>query len=243
MVFFISDVHLGYFDRDREREREELLVAVLDRISEDCGALYIVGDLFDYWFEYKKVIPKFFLKTLSAFYSMRKKGIEIEYLMGNHDFGHIDFFQKELGIPIYKDDIEREILGKRFYISHGDGKAHNDGPYLFLKKILRSPISMKLYQKLHPDFGIGLASGSSKKSRTYTDKKDYGMSDGMFEFAEKKIAEGFDYVVMGHRHRRIYHDFGRGKYINLGDWFSNPAIGRFDGAEFSLVPVNEFLSP
>jgi len=242
MIYFISDVHLGYYKREREIEREELLVALLNRISEDCDTLFIVGDLFDYWFEYKKVIPKSFLRTLATLYQMRNRGIKIEYIMGNHDFGHIDFFELELGIHIYKDDIERNLFGKRFYISHGDGKAHNDGPYLFLKKVLRSPFSMKLYQKLHPDFGIRLASGSSKKSRTYTDKKDYGMSDGMIEFAEKRISEGFDYVVMGHRHRQIFHRFNKGAYINLGDWFSNPAFGRFDGTEFSLVHVNEFLS-
>jgi UDP-2,3-diacylglucosamine hydrolase len=251
MVYFISDVHLGIETRRKDIIRENLLLDFLDCIAGDCRRLYIVGDLFDYWFEYKTVIPKFFYRTLSKLYDLRHKGIEIKYVMGNHDFGHffhskkpsapLSFFEDELDIPIIKDDFDEIIDGKRFFISHGDGKAYNDGVYNAIKKILRSPLNLYLYKKLHPDCGIGLASRSSKKSRSYTDSKDYGPRDGLEDFALKKIDEGFDFVVMGHRHRLVCKEHGKGLYINLGDWLRIPHYGAFDGDRLHLLKVEDLL--
>lgn len=241
MYYFISDIHLGYFDRETDKIREDKLLAFLDKIGKDCETLYILGDLFDYWFEYKTVIPKYFYRTLSALRSLREKGINVEYLIGNHDFGHRDFFPKEIGINVYWDDIERTIAGKRFYLSHGDGKSNNDMGYRILKKILRSKFNQWLYFKIHPDCGIPMASSSSQKSRAYTDKKNFGKTEGMEEFAQLKLNEGFDYVVMGHRHRPIIAELDGGRYINLGDWLSNYTFGTFDGSEFKLLNVNEFI--
>ena len=217
MIYFISDVHLGFFERSADSQREQLLINFLKKISNNCSKLYIVGDLFDFWFEYKTVIPKYFYRILSTLYDLRNRGIEIDYIMGNHDFGHIDFFKKELDIQVYPDDIERIHSDKKFYISHGDGKTIYDGPYNVLKKILRSPVSLKLYLKLHPNTGIKLASNTSKKSRNYTQKKDYGEVEGMEDFAFKKIDEGFDYVVMGHRHLAKFIEHKLGVYVNLGE--------------------------
>jgi UDP-2,3-diacylglucosamine hydrolase len=241
MVYFFSDVHLGIFHRSEDITRENILLEFLDKISLDAELIVIAGDLFDYWFEYKTVIPKYFYRTLSSLWKLRQKGISIEYLMGNHDFGHFDFFQNEFGIEIRKADINLEIEGKKFYISHGDGKALNDRGYLILKSIIRSRLSNFIYRKIHPDCGIRLASTSSKKSRKYTDNKNYGTADGLETFAQKKIDEGFDYVVMGHRHRAAKKKMGKGFYINLGDWLHNPTFGRFDGKEFHLEYVDEFL--
>lgn len=241
MIYFISDVHLGHHERDKNHIVEKRLIAVLRKISGDCEKLFIVGDLFDHWFEYKTVIPREFIRTLSELLSMRERGIDIEYMIGNHDFGHIDFFEKELNIPTYQDDIERELYGKKFYISHGDGKMSGDTGYKIIKKILRNPVSQKLYRILHPDFGIGIASSSSRKSRTYTDKKDYGKSDGMAEFAENIINRGFDYVVMGHRHKAKIVDVAGGKYVNLGEMFRKPTFGAFDGKEFRIINADEFV--
>ncbi len=241
MIYFISDVHLGFYKRDKDYVREDLLLRFLDTISGDCEKLFILGDLFDYWFEYKHVVPRYFYQTLTALKNMRLKGIDIEYLMGNHDFGHWDFFEKEIGIPIIKEDISREIYGKKFFLSHGDGKAYNDGPYRLLKKILRNKLSQKLYYLLHPDIGIALASTSSKKSRNYTDKKDYTNRDGMRDFAVQKIEEGFDYVIMGHRHLFINEKIGNGRYINLGEWLTDPHYARFDGNDLKLLKVQDLL--
>lgn len=242
MFYFISDLHLGVFERTKDRKREDLFIQLLEEISKDAKTIFLVGDIFDFWFEYKTVIPAYFYRTLTSIDKICQKGIQIEYLMGNHDFGHKDFFKKEFNIEIHRDDISREINGKRFFISHGDGKAKNDFGYKVLKSVLRNPISNKLYRIVHPDIGIGIASGSSKKSRKYTDQKDFGSDDGMKEFAIKKIDEGFDFVVMGHRHKAEVHPHNKGTYINLGDWINEPTFGIFDGEKFELLKVKDFLN-
>lgn len=241
MIYFISDVHLGHTQRDANRQLENMLLALLDKIEADCETLFIVGDLFDYWFEYKTVIPKIYTRTLAALLRYREKGIPIEYVMGNHDFGHIDYFERELDIHIHKGDIVRTLGAKKFYISHGDGKAEKDKGYRMLKKVLRNPLSMKLFQMIHPDCGIGLASDSSKKSRGYTDKKKQITIEGLREFAGKKIAEGYDYLVMGHSHFEEITDFGRGIYVNIGSFTKIPTFGIFDGKEMQVLNVREFL--
>ena len=185
MYYFISDVHLGLLERQTDRKREDLLLKVLDKISIDAKEIFLVGDIFDYWFEYKEVVPSHFYRTLNKIDELKQKGIPITYIMGNHDFGHKSFFLNEFNIKIERGDIERIIEGKKFYISHGDGKSKNDIGYLILKKILRSPISNFLFRLIHPDLGIKLAKGSSSTSRDHTDKKDYGSNDGMKEFAFK----------------------------------------------------------
>lgn len=237
MIYFISDLHLGVTERKEDRKREDLFLSLMDRIMPDCEKVYLVGDIFDYWFDYKTVIPKNFYRTLAKLREFTDAGIEIEYLMGNHDFGHRSFFEEELGIAVISTDIERVHGGKKFYISHGDGKADNDTGYLILRSILRNKVANFIYRIIHPDIGIGLASGSSKKSRSYTDTKDYGENEGMINFAKKKIDEGFDYVIMGHRHKRLELKHGSGTYYNLGEWIQEPSYGTFDGKEFRLERV------
>jgi UDP-2,3-diacylglucosamine hydrolase len=241
MIYFISDVHLGLLERSDDRKREALFLNVLQKCSLDAEKIYFVGDIFDYWFEYKTVTPKYFYRTLTAIAGLRDSGIPIEYVMGNHDFGHKEFFMEEFGIEIHKGDIEREHYGKKFYISHGDGKSYKDTGYKILKKIIRAKLSLFLFLKLHPDFGIRLASGSSRKSRVYTDKKVYGEKDGMRDFAFSKLESGFDYVIMGHRHKAEKSEHSGGYYINLGEWMRNPTFGIFDGNEFKITEVEKFL--
>lgn len=241
MHYFISDIHLGFFPRHIDRERENALLNFLDSIRNDCESLFIIGDLFDYWFEYKTVIPKPFIRTLAELYNLKKEGIRIEYLMGNHDFGHLDFFETELEIKIHHDDYQCEIAGKRFYLSHGDGKIDKDKGYRILKKALRNPLSKRLFRLIHPDCGIWLASSSSHKSRHHTDNKSYGDYDSLEHFAKLKIEEGYDYVIMGHRHKAISASIGNGYYINLGEWLKNPHIGTFNGENFSLIKLSDYF--
>ncbi|OGU58455.1 MAG: hypothetical protein A2X64_08590 [Ignavibacteria bacterium GWF2_33_9] len=242
MIYFISDIHLGLKIRNEDRKIEDLLIAFLEKITADVETLVIVGDLFDYWFDYKTVIPKSFYRILAAIDKLVRSGVKIEYIIGNHDFGHSRFFREEFGIEPHFHDIEREYYGKKFYISHGDGKSNKDTGYKFLKKILRNSLNQKLYRMIHPDWGIGLASRSSRKSRNYTDKKNYGEADGMTQFAERKIDEGYDYVVMGHRHKLIEEHYKDGIYFNLGEWINNPHFLRFDGNSFTFESVRSFLS-
>ena len=243
-VFFVSDVHLGFFPRKRDRIRETMLVRCLQSIKDECGRLVIVGDFFDYWFDWGEVIPKYFYRTLAVLADFRESGIEIDYLMGNHDFGHRNFFAEELDITIYPDSIEREFFGKKFFIYHGDGLAYHDKPYLLLKKVLRNKTNLKLYTCLiHPDCALRMASNFSVSSRqTTSNPTRYGPKDGMLDFAISKLQSGFDYVIMGHRHVLSENRFDDGVYINLGDWFSTPGFGVFDESGFRFVSAENILN-
>ncbi len=245
MICFVSDLHLGLGSYEQRRAREQRFLRFLQLMQPRMSTLYIVGDLFDYWFEYKTVLPRDFFRTLGALEQLRLSGVRIEYLMGNHDFGHQDFFEHELGIPIHRGDVEFETDGKKFYLAHGDGKVYNDRGYLILRAILRNPINIKLFQWLHPDVGIGLASNTSSVSRSYTDARDYGGPDGLSDFARQKIAEGFDYVIMGHRHQPKQEGFDvdghHGEYINLGDWLQHDSYAEFDGTHMKLCKVADVV--
>lgn len=240
-IYFISDVHLGFFERETDKKREDNLLKLLNTIMPDCERLVIVGDFFDYWFEWDLVVPKYFYRTLAMLHQLRDHGIEIDYVMGNHDFGHKTFFKEELGIEIYPDAIVREFFGKKFYIYHGDGLSYHDTPYRILKRILRNKFSLWLYNKfIHPDLAIKLAASTSNKSRKFTDSKKYGDQDGMLDAAKAKIDEGYDYVVFGHRHKQFNIKHNHGTYINLGDWFNAPGAGVFDGNKFRYKSIKEF---
>lgn len=231
---FISDVHLGLQSPEIEKTKERLLVRFLEFARNNCDELFIVGDLFDYWFEYKRVYQKGFFRTLTALQDLTEAGIKVHYLIGNHDFMHRDFFEKEIGAVLYEDGFERILNGKKFYIAHGDGLVKNDLGYLFLKKVLRNKGIQKLYSVIHPDIGVSLASHTSKTSRDYTSKKDYGEVDGLFESAKKLIDRGYDYVLFGHLHKRIYQTYKQGAYLNLGTWLNGPCYGIFKDDKFEI---------
>lgn len=222
-VMFLSDVHLGYGDRSSDRQREDRLLAVLASALQSSSHVVIVGDLFDFWFDYSTVIPARFVRTLSALHTLVDAGINVVYLMGNHDFGHYRYFEQELKIPVILGDVSATVGSKRLYIAHGDGKAHNDSGYLVLRAVLRNKLAQWLYRKLHPDLGISLASRTSHGSRDFTGTREYGSRDGLRDFAEARIAEGYDVVVMGHRHVAEVTSIDSGLYINLGHWLGGQA--------------------
>lgn len=232
--YFFSDVHLGLESREKEKLKESKVVELLSQAETDAIEVFIVGDLFDSWIEYKQVVPKGFYKLFTKISELADKGIKINYIAGNHDFWKGNFFKDEFGIDICHTHIEREIDGKKFFIHHGDGFAHNDLGYRILKKVLRSNINQKLYSWLHPDIGIWLAKGTSETSRNHTNEKDYSEQDGMQEQAFKLIDEGYDYVIMGHRHKPQMITHGKGFYVNLGDWIDHFTYGEFRNKEFEL---------
>ena len=232
---FISDIHLGLRSREIENQKERLLVRFLEFAKTEAAELFIVGDLFDYWFEYKRVYQKGYFRTLTALQDITEAGIKVHYFIGNHDFMHGDFFEKEIGAVMYDDPIERVLNGKKFFIGHGDGLVKNDTGYNILKKIMRNKTLQTLYSWVHPDLGIAIASGTSKTSREYTAKKDYGEIDGLYEAACRKIDEGFDYVIFGHLHERQYENYKNGTYINLGSWLDAPCYGIFRDGKFEIV--------
>ena len=236
--FFISDIHLGLQTQEEEKEKEEKLVRFLEFALQECDELYILGDLFDYWFEYRRVIQRGFIKTLAALEKLTCNGKKVHYIIGNHDFLHRDFFEKEIGAILYYDPITVELNHKKFFLGHGDGLIGNDLGYKILKKILRNPFLQWMFSLIHPDLGIKIASSSSKKSREYTNTKNYGAKDSLFNVAQRKIDEGMDYVMFGHSHRRVFKSYKDGFYVNLGTWLKTPCYGKFSNNEFEIIDWN-----
>ncbi len=236
-VYFISDLHFGAENKEREAIKESLAVDFLNSLN-DAEKLIILGDLFDYWFEYKRVIQKGYYRFFCALKNLAEKGAKIEYVIGNHDFLHRDFFETEFGATLHEDAFVTEIYDKKFYIAHGDGLLPNDTGYKILKKIVRNKFIQKLYSLLHPDLGIAIASNTSARSRKYTSEKDYGEKNALLDFAKKKIDEGFDYVLLGHSHSLENVEYKNGKYINLGTWLDKPYYGIFDGVNFTISVWN-----
>jgi len=233
-TFFISDTHFGFYEYEREKPLIEKFENLCKLVCKEKGTLYILGDLFDYWFEYKSVVQKYSYRILTCLEKISESGVSITYLIGNHDFAHRDLFEKQLKIQLCENPITQIINGKKFLLAHGDGLIGNDTGYKILKSIVRNKRLQSLYAKLHPNIGIGLARYFSRKSRHYTSEKDYGESDYLYQFAKQKIEEGYDYVVMGHSHKFKFEQIENGYYINLGSWLIKPAYGIFDGEIFEI---------
>lgn len=233
--FFVSDLHFGLLDREDENIRERKFVEFLQFCKGRTDKLFILGDLFDYWFEYKRVVQKGYFRTFTALQDLVESGVEVHYFIGNHDFMHRDYFEKEIGVHVYEDAINLDLDGKKFFIGHGDGLVENDLGYKILKKVLRNKSIQKLYSLFHPNFGIWLASLSSKKSRDYTTEKSYGENDGLFNTAKKKIDKGMDYVLFGHSHTRINEKYKNGQYVNLGTWLSRPCYAQYKDDKLEII--------
>jgi UDP-2,3-diacylglucosamine hydrolase len=232
--YFISDLHLGFGSKQRNLEIENIFLRFLDEIKSTATEIFIVGDLFDVWIEYRQVVPKGHYRILSKIYELVEKGIKVNYLAGNHDFWRSKYFKDEFGIELTDKPVIREIDHKKFFITHGDGLAYHDTGYKILKKILRNKVCQFLYSWIHPDIGIWLARKSSAKSRDYTDNKEFSEHDGMKVYAFGKIDEGMDYVILGHRHRPAMVKYKNGHFIVLGDWIKNFSYGIFRDGEFKL---------
>jgi UDP-2,3-diacylglucosamine hydrolase len=234
-AYFISDVHLGVANFNNKLQENVLIKFLEEEILNNAENLFIVGDLFDCWIEYRQVIQKGFYRVFSRLYDIVNNGIKVTYIAGNHDFWRSKYFKDEFGIEILDKAFIWEKDNKKFYIHHGDGLAYKDTGYKILKVILRSPISQMLYSLIHPDIGVWLAKKSSNTSRIHTSKKDYSIRDGLKDFAKQKISEGYDYVIMGHRHKPAIVKFGNGYYINLGDWMGIFSYGKFKDGTFKLL--------
>lgn len=234
-TYFISDVHLGLGQKEKEKEKENKLLRFLEGIFPSTETLFIVGDLFDFWFEYRTVIPKGFHRTLTALQRFTDAGKTVHYLAGNHDCWMSDFFSEELGIVTHPDPFDITIDGKRIFLHHGDGLAHNDLGYRLIKPVLRNPVNIWLYRWLHPDIGVRLARGSSRTSREYTSNKHYGEEEGMIEEARRLIGAGYDIVVMGHRHKPNLLQVDGGTYVNLGDWIRHNTYAELRNGEIQLL--------
>ena len=232
-TYFFSDAHLGLGSREEDRQKEMRLIQFLSSIQKDASQIYIVGDLFDYWFEYTSVVPKKYFRLFAKLAELTEQKIRIFFIAGNHDFWVKDYFRDELGMEVHVHPVEAEICGKRFLIHHGDGLLKDDLGYRILKKILRSKTNIFLFSLIHPDIAGMLARWSSQTSRQYTSHRTYE-SSGMVNFAAQKIKEGFDFVIMGHNHVPSVHSLEGGVYVNLGDWIFENTYAVFDGKKLQL---------
>ena len=205
-------------------EREKRIVRWLEEIRSDAAEIYLVGDIFDYWFEYGKVVPKGFIRFIGKLAELRDQGIPIYFFTGNHDMWMFSYFQEELGIPIYRAPIIREIQGKKILIGHGDGLGPGDHGYKFIKKVFSNKVCQWLFGRLHPNFGISLMRYLSGKSRAVGGDAEHFLGpekEWLVQYCEEKLkSEHIDYFVFGHRHLPIEYTLSNGtsQYINLGDW-------------------------
>jgi UDP-2,3-diacylglucosamine hydrolase len=232
-VYFFSDAHLGLGERAEELRKEQYLVRFVESIRHDAEQVFIVGDLFDYWFEYKTVVPKGYFRLFTKLSDLTEQGVHVCFIAGNHDFWMKDYFHVEMGMDVRFKPLAAEIRGKRFLIHHGDGLLNGDTGYRILKRILRNRLSIFLFSLIHPDIAGAIAQWSSRTSRKYTSNRKYE-SDGMTAFASQKLREGFDFVIMGHNHVPSYHRIGKGVYVNLGDWIRQNTYAVFDGKKLEL---------
>ena len=235
-AYFISDLHLGAREIENPQKQLQMVTDFLKRIQQDATHLFIVGDFFDFWFEYRTVIPKQYFPILVLLQQLTEKQVKIHYLAGNHDFALGSFFTKYLSIKTYPNEATIKLKDKKFFLHHGDGIDPKDHGYRLLKRILRNSTNQRLFRFIHPDFGIGLAKRVSGTSRKYNHTDNEARSEEAYKkFAEQKFNEGFDYVIMGHRHNPLVYEVGAKKYINLGDWITHYTYALFNGEQLQLL--------
>ncbi len=239
-VYFASDFHLGVPDKLRSREREQLVVAWLDQVSADAAHIFLVGDIFDFWFEYKDVVPRGYVRLLGKLAELRDRGIPVSVFIGNHDMWMKGYFEEELDIPVYYEPKIYQIGKHRFYIGHGDGLGPGDHGYKFIKKVFRNPLCRWLFASLHPRWGIGMANFWSRKSRGSKGEEDrefLGKDQEWLAIYSREILEKehFDFFIFGHRHIPMdirLNDHSR--YLNLGDWIYNFTYAVYDGEDTKI---------
>lgn len=239
-IYFASDFHLGAPNHDESRKREDKIIAWMTAIKADCEELYLVGDLFDFWFEYKKAIPKGFVRLQAKIAEFTDQGISVILFTGNHDMWMFDYFPKELGVVMHRKPIRKTLLGKEFLIGHGDGLGPGDHGYKFIKKVFANKLSQWLFARLHPNFGIGLAdfwSGKSRKANRGEDEKFLGEENEWLAIYSKEYLkkEHIDYFIFGHRHLPLDLKIAKNsRYVNLGEWMNYQTYAVFDGKKLEL---------
>ena len=241
IIYFASDQHFGAPDTQSSLVREKHFVKWLDEIKEDATHLFLLGDLFDFWFDYEKVVPKGFIRVLGKIAELKDLGIKIYFFVGNHDLWMKDYFETELNIPIYRKPKEFVLLDKKILIGHGDGLGPGDKGYKRMKKVFTSPIARWFFKWLHPDIGVRLAQHLSIKNKLISGKDDVTFlgdeNEWLVAYCKRKLIEKhYDYFIFGHRHLPLEIELcPKSKYINLGDWISYFTYGRMNENGFRLL--------
>lgn len=239
-IYFASDFHLGIASHASAKEREAKVVRWLQSIEDQATHLYLVGDLFDFWFEYKKAVPRGYIRFLGQLARMRDKGLPIEIFTGNHDMWMFDYLEQELDLTIHREPIVRKHGAHTFYIGHGDGLGPGDYGYKRLKKVFAHPLAQWLFARLHPNFAFSIAEfwsqtsrKNNKEARTFLGPEE----EWLVQYVEGLLQkETYDFWVFGHRHLTIDYTLSNGhsRYINLGEWMHQNSFGHYDGHEFAI---------
>lgn len=240
-IFFLSDFHLGAPDAATSLQREKLIVGFLDSIKHEADTIFIVGDVFDFWYEYKKVVPRGYVRLLGKLAELTDAGIALYFFVGNHDMWMKNYFQKELNIPVYFEPKEFVFNQKHFLIGHGDGIGPGDHGYKRLKKIFRNPVCQWVFGVLPPAVGMGLANYFSRKSRqaagNHKEEQFYGEDrEWLLIYSKETLKKkNIEFFIFGHRHLPIdYRLSDSSRYINLGDWINYCTYAVFDGTDIQL---------
>lgn len=239
-IYFASDNHLGAPTIEASLPREKKFVAWLDDIKHDAAAIFLLGDLFDFWFEYKTVVPKGFVRTLGKLAEISDSGIPIYFFVGNHDLWMNGYFETELNIPVYHEPKTFILNDTKFFIAHGDGLGPYDKGYKRMKKVFTNPVFKFLFKWLHPDIGMRIAQYLSVKNKLISGVHDAHYlgedKEWLIQYSKSKLQETHqDYFVYGHRHLPMEVPLNENsKYVNLGDWIQYYTYGVFDGKDFEL---------
>lgn len=239
-IYFLSDFHLGIPDHASSIAREKRIVAFLEKASSDAAVIFILGDLFDFWFEYRKVVPKGFVRILGKLATITDSGIPVHFFVGNHDMWMSGYFEQELNIPVYYNPKEFMFNDKLFLIGHGDGLGPADHGYKFIKKVFRNPLAKFMFGILPPFIGMSIAHYFSKSSRAVTgnnDEKFLGEeNEWLVQYCKEVLTrKHYDYFIFGHRHLPIdFQIHKKSRYINLGDWIRYDSYAEFDGHSVTL---------
>lgn len=240
-VFFASDFHLGMPDEESSRQRERHILQWLERcVAPSAAHLFLLGDIFDFWFEYRAVVPKGFVRLLGMLAALSDAGVRLWFLPGNHDMWVDNYFQKELGMYVYRKPISMKINDKYFYLAHGDGLGPGDHTYKRLQRLFESRWGRRLFRQLHPDIGVRLGSFFSARSRSKHLHKDQifrGKEEWLWQYAcQLHTHHPHDYYVFGHRHMPLDLPVGdNARYVNTGEWLSSFSYAVFDGMELLLT--------
>ncbi len=240
-IYFASDVHLGAPSIKDNKKHEKVFVDWLDSIKEDAAALYLLGDVFDFWFEYRHVVPRGYSRFLGKICEFTDRGIPVHFFTGNHDVWVFDYLPKETGMVVHYDPLKVELDGKTFYMAHGDGLGPYDKSYNVLKKVFTNKFLQWMFARIHPNLGVGFARKWSKQSRLKNENSDKATYMGedkewlMLHARDVLEKEHFDYFIFGHRHLALHQNFKESsQFVYLGDWVNHRSYGVWDGAKFEL---------
>ena len=238
-VYFASDFHLGVPDEATSRARELKIIRWLEMARRDAAAIYLLGDVFDFWFEYRHAIPKGFTRLKGKLAEIADAGVPVTIFTGNHDMWLFDYFPRELGIPVVRRPVSVLLGAHRFVLGHGDGLGPKDHTYKLLKRVFASGLAQWLFARLHPNFGIGLANFWSRRSRlagTKTEEVFLGEDEWLLQYCRAvQTKQPHDFYVFGHRHLPL--DVAvdeRARYVNLGEWVNFCSYAVYDGQHLRL---------